>query len=447
MISITSSPIVVGFSYAFRKLRRSIPHTENLHAPMNEHEFSKRHLELSRRYFLRIAGAGALGLSLGELSAEVVNAELKKLIGELTYLTPSDNFRNVERHRPLPYKRPLEQRLELGLERETWKLDIIADPDSDSKLGNPLTRAGGNAFDFPALMEMAKTKAVRFFKVMTCNNLADPLGMGLWEGVPLRDVIWKAHPESNIRRLFYRGYHNDNPKQIFQSSLPIGRVLEDPPGELPVILCYKMNGKLLTGERGGPVRMIVPDAYGFKSVKWIQQIFLTNLQGANDTYAEKNNDVDSKMKSFARVFTKPKAQRAGNPIPLIGIAQSGMSGLSKVQYWLHDTKDHLPTADRYFNKAPWVDAEILLPPETWNMFPDGKLPPIKNQVDAQGNFIAWPPPNTIAHWAALLPAPKPGKYELRCRAVDANGFAQPMPRPFKKSGGNAIQMVPVRIFA
>ena len=153
---------------------------------------------------------------------------------------------------------------------------------------------------------------------MTCNNLHDPLGLGLWEGVPLRDVIWQAKPDRNIRRLFYRGYHNDNPKQIFQSSLPIGRVLEDPPGELPVILCYKMNGKPLTGERGGPVRMIVPDAYGFKSVKWIQQIFLTNLHGANDTYAEKNNDVDSQMKSFARFITKPKIARVGKSIPLTG---------------------------------------------------------------------------------------------------------------------------------
>jgi hypothetical protein len=414
---------------------------------MNEQELSEQHQELSRRYFLRLAGAGTLGLSLGGLQADTGNAELEKLIGELSFLTPSNKFRNVERHRPLPYKLPPEQRLELGLERKTWKLDVVADPDSNSRLGKPLSRAAGNAFDFPALIKLAETKAVRFFKVMTCNNLADPLGMGLWEGVPLRDVIWQARPESNIRRLFYRGYHNENPKQIFQSSLPIGRVLEEPPGELPVILCYKMNGKLLTGERGGPVRMIVPDAYGFKSVKWIQQIFLTNLHGANDTYAEKNNDVDSKMKSFARFITKPKVLKAGKPIPLTGIAQSGMSGLSKVQYWLRNTQDELPSSDRYFTQAPWIDADILPPPETWSMFPDGKLPPIKNQVDANGDFIAWPPPNTIAHWAALLPAPKPGKYELRCRAVDANGIPQPMPRPFQKSGGNNIQMIPVRVFA
>ncbi|MBG87657.1 MAG: hypothetical protein CMO80_12250 [Verrucomicrobiales bacterium] len=414
---------------------------------MNAPDLAHEHLELSRRYFLTLAGTGAMTAAVPELRAEIVHAELKKLVSEIQYLTPSEKFRNVERHRPLPYKLPPEKRLEIGLERETWKLEIIPDPDSNSRVGKPLTKADGTALDFPSLMKIAETKAVRFFKVMTCNNLHDPLGMGLWEGVPLRDAIWLSEPDRNIRRVFYRGYHNDNPKQIFQSSLPIGRVLEDPPGEQPVILCYKLNGKPLTGQRGGPVRMIVPDAYGFKSVKWIQQIYLTNLQGANDTYAEKNNDVDSKMKSFARFITKPKVQRAGRSIPLTGVAQAGMSGLSKVQYWLRNTEDHVPPDDRYYSRAPWQDAELLPPPKAWDMFPDEKLPAIPFQVNEQGEFIDWPPANTIAHWAALIPAPKPGKYELRCRAVDANGVPQPMPRPFQKSGGNLIQMIPVRVFA
>jgi len=60
-------------------------------------------------------------------------------------------------------------------------------------------------------------------------------------------------------------------------------VLEDPPGEYPVLLAYKLNGEFLSGRRGGPVRMIVPEAYGFKSVKWLQRVVLTDLPAANDT--------------------------------------------------------------------------------------------------------------------------------------------------------------------
>jgi len=33
---------------------------------------------------------------------------------------------------------------------------------------------------------------------------------------------------------------------------------------------------------------------------------------------------------------------------------------------------------------------------------------------------------------------KPGKYELRVRTVDRNGFAQPEPRPDHQSGDNLI---------
>ena len=46
---------------------------------------------------------------------------------------------------------------------------------------------------------------------------------------------------------------------------------------------------------------------------------------------------------------------------------------------------------------------------------------------------------TIAHWATLLKGVKPGKYDVYCRTIDLKGIAQPMPRPFKKSGRNAIQ--------
>jgi DMSO/TMAO reductase YedYZ molybdopterin-dependent catalytic subunit len=63
---------------------------------------------------------------------------------------------------------------------------------------------------------------------MTCLNIGCPLGMGLWEGVPLREIVWLTRPRENLRRVFYYGYHNDDPKQLFQSSLPVGRELVAP---------------------------------------------------------------------------------------------------------------------------------------------------------------------------------------------------------------------------
>jgi DMSO/TMAO reductase YedYZ molybdopterin-dependent catalytic subunit len=276
---------------------------------------------------------------------------------------------------------------------------------------------------------------------MTCNNLGEPLGMGLWEGVPLREVVWLARPTLNVRRVAYSGYHNDDPRQIFRSTLPFGRVLEDPPGELPVLLCYKLNGAFLTGRRGGPVRMVVPESYGFKSVKWLQRVELTNHYGADDTYQMWNNDLDSPMKTFARFVAVPSTARAGQPIPVTGLAQVGVSGLATVQWWLHPAGEPLPPDDPHFATAPWRDAAILPPPERWGgELPDGRLPGTPLQFDpATGAPRAWPPRYTIAHWSATLPGVAAGRYELRCRSIDQNGIAQPMPRPFPKSGRAEIQ--------
>jgi len=54
-------------------------------------------------------------------------------------LTQSGDFYNVERGNPLPYKLPIEKQREIGMLRETWTLEIIADPASNAKITRPLT--------------------------------------------------------------------------------------------------------------------------------------------------------------------------------------------------------------------------------------------------------------------------------------------------------------------
>ena len=374
---------------------------------------------------------------------------LKDAIAKLAtqeYLTPQGDFYNVERGDPLPYKLPLERRLEVGLERQTWKLEVFADPGDKeatgraARLGAPMTKTGGTAFDFDDLMKLAETKAVQFLKVVSCNNLSDPLGIGLWEGVPLRDVLWLTEPRENYRSIYYDGYHNDDPKQLFQCWLPANRVLEDPPGFLPVILCYKINGEWLTGERGGPVRIVVPEAYGFKSVKWLQRVVVTNKYQAEDTYALQNNDVnDSWLKTRALFQDVPEQVAADKPFAITGQAQVGIGGLAKVQWWARPADQPLSKDDPYFTEAPWQDAELLPLQENWHGgMKFGHLH--TGQFDPEtGDPREWPMRYTLCQWAAFVPALKPGKYELRCRSIDLAGNAQPMPRPYKKSGRSGIE--------
>ena len=397
---------------------------------------------MRRRDFLRV-GAAAAGLAPVFARSVDTSIDVNRSIAELTarYLTPQLEFNTVERGDPLPYTLPIEKRREVGLERESWWLEVIADPQSNSMVGKPLAKDRGTAFTWEALMRLAAKKSVRYLKAITCNNLTEPLGMGLWEGVPLREVLWLAQPRENIRHVFYYGYHNDDPKQMFQCWLPVNRVLEDPPGELPVMLCYKLNGEWLEGVRGGPVRMLVPEAYGFKSVKWLTHVLLSNNHQSNDTYAEGNNDTHSWMKTFARFAAVPQRAKAGAPLEISGAAQVGVSGLTKVQYWLHPQTASLSEDDPYFTKGDWQDAKILPMPENWAGGLDtSNLSEIQFEPGTS-RPRQWPMRYTIALWTAALGAVPAGEYDLRCRTVDLAGHAQPLPRPFAKSGRNSIQKV------
>ena len=421
---------------------------------MDQHEFVDEHFRLARRYFLQL---GLFGLSATQFDMQAFADDdngAKTLKGPKPdkagakrepYFTPSEDFRDVSRGKPLPHSLAEDKKREVGLTRDTWKLEVISDPDYPATLGKQLTKENGTAIDFDALLKLGERHAVRFPKVMTCLNIGCPLGMGLWEGVPLREVIWLTQPSENLRRVFYYGYHNDDPKQMFRSSLPIGRVLEDPFDLPPVILCYKLNGQWLDSERGGPVRIVVPDAYGFKSIKWLSHVVLTNLAHANDTYAEQNNDVDSSLKTFAATLSIPKQVKCGEPIPVSGYAQVGISGLSKVQVSMESNTVSRPVDDPHFTLGPWSDAELLPAPTLWTGLSENKVPARTHGFDDNGLPRSWPIRFTNAHWAVVLPGVSAGEYTFRCRTIDEKGIAQPLPRPFRKSGHAAIESIVVTV--
>jgi len=404
---------------------------------------------LTRRHFIRLGATGAAALGCRPLALAGVKSspQLAKVIAALEpYFTRQEDFREVARGQPLPHSLPEEQKRKVGLTRETWRLEVICDPDYPATIHRPLKQEEGTALDFAGLMRLAEKHTVRFAKTMTCLNIGRPLGTGIWEGVPLREVIWLTQPEKNLRRVFYYGYHNDDPKQMFRSSLPIDRVLEDPFDLPPVILCYKLNGEWLGSTRGGPVRLVVPEAYGFKSIKWLTHIVLTNLFHANDTYAEGNNDVDSTLKTFAATLSVPRQVKPGEPTPVTGYAQVGMSGLSKVQVWVQSNAAEWPEHDRFFAKAPWSDAQILPPPEHWGGLPGGTIPANTLGFDTAAKRPRhWPMRLAKVYWAALLPGLVAGEYTLRSRTIDEKGVAQPLPRPFAKSGHSDIEAVDITV--
>jgi DMSO/TMAO reductase YedYZ molybdopterin-dependent catalytic subunit len=359
-----------------------------------------------------------------------------------SFLTKANEFFDVSRGKPKPYSLKGEALVKARLTPETWRLEIVSD--GSSQLQKRLCVEDGTAIDLAKLQELGKQHGIKFLKAMQCNNIPLPLGEGLWEGVPLREVLRAVGKVNNVRRLYYWGFHNDDPAQLFQSSLSYNHVMETPPWDMPPFVAYRLNGESISLQRGGPVRMIVPWAHGFKSIKWLQRVVLTNDYKANDTYALQNNDPESYLKTAAYLDDSTQVFNNGNGIVISGTAMAGWSGLQRVEYWLRpDTGTHGKMADEdpAWKSAAWKPCEILpLPPNWAEQLPTSVKPrEIWGFDSATDKPKTWPLRFSVAHWSAALPPLAAGAYEFRVRAVDLNGFAQPEPRPYQKSGLNRVQ--------
>lgn len=397
---------------------------------------------ITRREFVQTSSLVTAAALSGGLPLPVV-ATADEAVPARPFLTPADKFRDVSRGSPKPHTLMGEALVAAKLTPETWRLEIIADGPATPEqkefatAGKQLKIDDGTALDLPALLELGKKHEVRFLKAMQCLNIPAPLGQGLWEGVPLREVLRLCAPLKNVRRIYYWGFHNNDPKQLFQSSLSYTQAMETPPGELPAFIAYRLNGEPISLTRGGPVRMVIPWAHGFKSIKWLQRITLTNEYKANDTYADQNNDPESYLKTAAYLDDVPAKIAAGKPLRIGGLAMSGLSGLKRIEYSLLavDPKPENP-------KEEWLAAELHDPPADWaDALPAGVSPKQVLGFDSKtGQPLQWPLRYSMIGWSAKLADLKPGKYELRARAVDLNDFAQPEPRPIQKTGRNAIEV-------
>ncbi len=357
------------------------------------------------------------------------------------FLTKPESFRDVSRGNPQPHSLQGDALVKAKLTPETWRLEIVSD--GSTSIEKPRKLDDNTALDFAAIEALGKKHGVKFLKAMQCLNIAQPLGQGLWEGVPLREVLKLVGKVKNIRRVFWHGFHNNDPKQMFQSSLGYNQIMETPPWDLGPFVAYRLNGQAISLVRGGPVRLIVPWSHGFKSIKWLQRITLTNDYKTNDTYAEANNDPDSYLKTAAYIDQGPAAFKAGDPITIRGTAMVGWSGLKRVEFWLRpETGKHgtLDDDDPAWQKAKWEPCAIDPAPTNWGgSLPEGVMPKDVWGFTAEGKPKEWPMRFSVAPWHVTLKDLKAGAYEFRVRTIDLNDFAQPEPRPYPKSGRNEIQ--------
>ena len=90
---------------------------------------ARRHEAVTRRHFLRLGAAGAAAVSASSLWAADggSSAAVERAVAKLPYLTPVEDFRLFGRGKPPPHTLPAEKLREVGLTRETWRLEVTGD--------------------------------------------------------------------------------------------------------------------------------------------------------------------------------------------------------------------------------------------------------------------------------------------------------------------------------
>ncbi|MES1248074.1 MAG: molybdopterin-dependent oxidoreductase [Actinomycetota bacterium] len=140
----------------------------------------------------------------------------------------------------------------------TWKLEV------GGLVEQPMT------LDYAALRALPVTHEIRTFHCVTgwtVNNVR-------WTGVRLSDLFEHVRPQFDAQGV-----------RFTSAEIPYVDYLTLRQARLSdVLLAYEMDGKPLPREHGAPVRLVMPEMYGYKSVKWVSRVDL--VPQAEDGYWE-----------------------------------------------------------------------------------------------------------------------------------------------------------------
>jgi DMSO/TMAO reductase YedYZ molybdopterin-dependent catalytic subunit len=144
--------------------------------------------------------------------------------------------------------------LDLGVQpdvkAENWRLQILG------LVENPV------ALKLDQFLALPQSESVSDIHCVTAWSLYD----NHWQGVSSRTLLDLAKPKAEARHVIfhsYDGYTTNVKLEVFADG--------------DVLLAHSWNRKPLPREHGGPVRVVIPKWYFWKSAKWVTRIEFSSV--------------------------------------------------------------------------------------------------------------------------------------------------------------------------
>jgi DMSO/TMAO reductase YedYZ molybdopterin-dependent catalytic subunit len=192
---------------------------------------------MGRGLFVATVVGGLTSLAWGKNVWGHVSGVISPVAADIAPILPTQGWRiyTISDHMPT-------------FDPATWKLEV------GGLVEKPVS------IDYAQLRALPRADQVSVFHCVTgwtVNNVH-------WGGVRLKDVFDLVHPLPQAHAV-----------QFVSAEVPYVEYLTMPQTQLhDVMLAYEMNAKPLPREHGAPVRLIIPDMYGYKSAKWLAGINL-----------------------------------------------------------------------------------------------------------------------------------------------------------------------------
>ena len=214
---------------------------------------------VGRRVVLGLLGVGVLGVVTGARIQDFLERTIGPIVAKdgtgFSALLPFGRFRIYTVTGSLPRR-----------SAEDWSLKVHGLVDAPLRIS------------YDELRAMEPTSLTKDFQCVTGWRVSDVQ----WRGVRLADLLDRAGVQDRAQAVRFTSFDG-----AYTESLSLEQARRR-----DVIVAYEMEGDALSTAHGGPVRLYVAPMYGYKSIKWLDGIELTDhvIPGY---WEERGYDVDA----------------------------------------------------------------------------------------------------------------------------------------------------------